>query len=75
MSETRSLSRPGFGIRTLNVIENVGNRLPHPVWLFVILSIILALASALLNLAGVVAVKPDGDEAPINNLASGVSLY
>ncbi|GAA1846514.1 AbgT family transporter [Brevibacterium marinum] len=70
MSETRSLSRPGFGIRTLNVIENVGNRLPHPVWLFVILSIILALASALLNLAGVVAVKPDGDEAPINNLAS-----
>lgn len=68
--DTSTSSRPRIGVRTLNVIENVGNRLPHPVWLFAILSIILALVSALLSALGMVAVKPDGEVAPINNLAS-----
>ncbi|MEV0198065.1 AbgT family transporter [Nonomuraea sp. NPDC050691] len=45
-------------LRALGGIERLGNRLPHPFWLFVILSAVLALASWGLAAAGVSAVNP-----------------
>ncbi|NUW40569.1 AbgT family transporter [Nonomuraea rhodomycinica] len=45
-------------LRALGGIERLGNRLPHPFWLFVILSAALALASWGLAAAGVSAVNP-----------------
>nr|WP_253781068.1 AbgT family transporter [Nonomuraea roseoviolacea] len=45
-------------LRALGGIERLGNRLPHPFWLFVILSAVLGLASWGLAAAGVSAVNP-----------------
>ena len=39
-------------VRAMAVIERVGNALPHPFWLFWILSAILAVVSAVLAGAG-----------------------
>lgn len=47
--------------RALNRIEWAGNKLPHPFWLFVGLSAVLALASALLDALDVTAAAPDGE--------------
>ncbi|GAA2320492.1 AbgT family transporter [Nonomuraea roseoviolacea subsp. roseoviolacea] len=54
-SESRPLDRM---LRALGGIERLGNRLPHPFWLFVILSAVLGLASWGLAAAGVSAVNP-----------------
>ncbi|MDX3104783.1 AbgT family transporter [Nonomuraea angiospora] len=45
-------------LRGLGGIERLGNRLPHPFWLFVILAALLALVSWGLAAAGVSAVNP-----------------
>ncbi|WP_431929423.1 AbgT family transporter [Nonomuraea jabiensis] len=45
-------------LRALGGIERLGNRLPHPFWLFVILAALLALVSWGLAAAGVSAVNP-----------------
>ncbi|MEW1842501.1 AbgT family transporter [Nonomuraea angiospora] len=45
-------------LRVLGGIERLGNRLPHPFWLFVILAALLALVSWGLAAAGVSAVNP-----------------
>lgn len=45
-------------LRVLGGIERLGNRLPHPFWLFVILAALLALTSWGLAAAGVSAVNP-----------------
>ncbi|OOC02619.1 AbgT family transporter [Amycolatopsis azurea] len=45
-------------LRALDVVERLGNKLPHPFWLFVILSGVLALASWGLSAAGVSALNP-----------------
>ncbi|MDN5607824.1 MAG: AbgT family transporter, partial [Brevibacterium sp.] len=59
-------------IRFLNVIENVGNRLPHPFWLFWILAGILAVLSLVLSSMGVGVNDPGtGEWTPVNNLLSG----
>ena len=47
-------------LRLLAHIEKLGNKLPHPFWLFVILSGVLAAASWALASAGVSAVSPTG---------------
>ncbi|WP_231444195.1 AbgT family transporter [Brevibacterium zhoupengii] len=59
-------------IRFLNVIENVGNRLPHPFWLFWMLAGILAVLSLVLSSLGVGVNDPGtGEWTPVNNLLSG----
>jgi aminobenzoyl-glutamate transport protein len=42
----------------LEVVDRVGNKLPHPFWLFVVLAVIVTILSAILSLAGVGAVSP-----------------
>jgi aminobenzoyl-glutamate transport protein len=58
-------------LRALDGVERLGNRLPHPFWLFVILSGVLALASWGLSAAGVSALNPaTGKAVEAKNLLS-----
>lgn len=62
-------------IRALGVIERVGNKLPHPFWLFWILAAILGVASAVLAAADVTVVSPsDGETVAVQNLFSGAGM-
>lgn len=64
-----------FLIRALNVVEVVGNKLPHPFWLFWILAACLAVVSTVLSLAGAGVNDPgDGTWTPVKNLLSGEGL-
>jgi aminobenzoyl-glutamate transport protein len=57
------------------VIERIGNALPHPFWLFWILSAILAVVSAILSALDVSVLSPkDGKEVAVQNLLSGDGL-
>ncbi|WP_413804137.1 AbgT family transporter [Streptomyces iranensis] len=49
-------------LRVLGAVERAGNKLPHPFWLFAILSAFLALISWGLATADVSAVDPAGDK-------------
>jgi aminobenzoyl-glutamate transport protein len=61
-------------VRAMAVVERVGNALPHPFWLFWVLSGILAVVSALAA-AGVSVVSPsDGETVTVRNLLSGDGL-
>ncbi|RSN19523.1 p-aminobenzoyl-glutamate transporter [Streptomyces sp. WAC 05977] len=58
-------------LRALDGVERLGNKLPHPFWLFVILSAVLALASWGLSAADVSAVNPaTGKTVEAKNLLS-----
>jgi aminobenzoyl-glutamate transport protein len=58
--------------RVLEVIEAVGNKLPHSFWLFWILSAILAVVSALLAAGGVEVTPPGETEAvSVQSMLSG----
>lgn len=62
-------------LRALAVVERVGNALPHPFWLFWILSGILGVVSAILASNGVSVVSPaDDKEVVVQNLLSGEGL-
>jgi aminobenzoyl-glutamate transport protein len=62
-------------IRAMAVVERVGNKLPHPFWLFWILAAILAVVSAILAGFHVSVVSPsDGDTVTVRNLISGDGL-
>ncbi|MDD3707296.1 MAG: AbgT family transporter, partial [Aminobacterium sp.] len=50
--ESRANS-PGFFERFIKGIEIIGNKLPHPFWLFVILALIVIALSYILSKAGV----------------------
>ncbi|MFD7312780.1 MULTISPECIES: AbgT family transporter [unclassified Streptomyces] len=64
-----------FTLRTLGVIERVGNRLPHPFWLFVILSAALVVLSWGLNGLGVSAESPtDGATVVVRSLVSDAGV-
>ncbi|KFZ77975.1 transporter [Amycolatopsis sp. MJM2582] len=71
-SQARTTSRPmNLLLRALDGVERLGNKLPHPFWLFVILSGVLALASWALSAAGVSAVNPaTGKTVEAKNLLS-----
>jgi aminobenzoyl-glutamate transport protein len=57
------------------VIERVGNKLPHPFWLFWILAAVLAIVSAILAGFDVSVVSPsDGKTVTVQNLISGDGL-
>lgn len=58
-------------VRAMAVVERVGNALPHPFWLFWVLSAILAVISAGLAAAGVSVVAPDGETVVVRSLLSG----
>ena len=71
-TDTRELPRL---VRAMAVIERVGNALPHPFWLFWILSALLAVISAILSGLDVSVVSPkDGKEVAVQNLLSGDGL-
>jgi aminobenzoyl-glutamate transport protein len=62
-------------VRAMAVIERAGNALPHPFWLFWILSAILAVVSAILAALDVSVVSPkDGKTVAVQNLLSGDGL-
>ncbi|MFC3994562.1 AbgT family transporter [Nocardiopsis sediminis] len=61
----------GFVLRALAVIERVGNKLPHPFWLFVILTAAITLISWLLSALDVSVVSPaDGETVAVQSLVS-----
>ncbi|MGW9478235.1 AbgT family transporter [Saccharomonospora azurea] len=62
-------------VRAMGVIERAGNALPHPFWLFWLLSAILAVVSAVLAGLGVSVVSPsDGETVAVRSLISGDGL-
>ncbi|GAA2624385.1 AbgT family transporter [Streptomyces axinellae] len=62
-------------LRLLGVIERVGNRLPHPFWLFVILSGVLLVLSWGLHALGVSATSPkDGSTIAVRSLLSDAGV-
>ena len=62
-------------VRAMAVVERAGNALPHPFWLFWILSAILAVASAVMAGLGVSVASPDdGSVVTVRNLISGDGL-
>ncbi|WP_083276072.1 AbgT family transporter [Pseudonocardia sp. HH130630-07] len=58
----------------MGVVERVGNALPHPFWLFWVLSAILGVISAIMAAAGVTVVNPEGETVTVRNLLSGDGL-
>jgi aminobenzoyl-glutamate transport protein len=67
------------GMRTffkaLSGIEYVGNKLPHPFWLFWILALILAAVSAGLSAAGVSVVLPSsGEPSGVKSMLTGEGM-
>lgn len=59
----------------LGWIEKIGNKLPDPFWLFVILSGVVAVTSWLASHAGLSAVDPSsGEEIRVQNLLTGENL-
>ncbi|WP_139827640.1 BCCT family transporter [Nesterenkonia sp. PF2B19] len=61
--------RPGFLVRALRVVERIGNLLPHPFWLFIILAVVVVVLSAILEALGVGAENPaDGEQIAVQSL-------
>lgn len=59
----------------LGWIEKIGNKLPDPFWLFVILAGVVAVASWLASMAGLSAVDPSsGEEIHVESLLTGDNL-
>ena len=50
---SRSAKKKSGFDRFIDGVERVGNKLPHPFWLFVLLSVITIALSAILSLANV----------------------
>lgn len=67
--------KKSFFQRFLDIVERVGNKLPDPFIIFVILSILMIIVSWIFSLFGASVVHPGtGEELPIKNLASGEGL-
>jgi aminobenzoyl-glutamate transport protein len=63
-------------LRLLAGIERLGNKLPHPFWLFVIMAGVVVVLSAVLDLVGAFAVSPvDGERIEIKSLLSGEGVH
>ena len=73
---TETITTPSFRTgRTLLFIEKVGNRLPHPFYLFLIVALIIVVASAISAAAGATAIDPQsGDRVPVRSLLSGEGI-
>ncbi|MGD8150059.1 AbgT family transporter [Ornithinimicrobium sp. Y1694] len=71
----RKAPREGLTMRALGWIERVGNKLPNPFWLFILLAAATAVLSWILAQAGVTVTNPaDGEEVPVKNLLSGEGI-
>lgn len=61
--------------RSLDIVEKTGNALPHPATLFLILAVLVAIASAIGSYIGLKAVHPtNGTIVTVTNLLSGDGL-
>jgi aminobenzoyl-glutamate transport protein len=61
--------------KSLDYIEFVGNKLPHPATLFGLLAVIVAVVSLIGDLAGLTAIHPaDGSTIQVKNLLNGDGL-
>ncbi|MGC9344088.1 MAG: AbgT family transporter [Bacteroidales bacterium] len=58
----------------LNWIEKVGNKLPHPFWMFVWICIFIVFTSALASYLKVSVTDPQGEHITVNNLLSEEGL-
>jgi aminobenzoyl-glutamate transport protein len=68
---TARRSTTSLVLRVLDHVDQVGNKLPHPFWLFVILSVLVVATSWLLAALGVSVVSPaDGKEVAARSLVS-----
>ena len=79
VTKTTTVDRPATSValtlRMLGGIERVGNRLPHPFWLFVILSGVLIVLSWGLHALGVSAESPtDGATVAVRSLVSDAGV-
>ncbi|RSD26839.1 AbgT family transporter [Mesobacillus subterraneus] len=65
-------NKKGFILRSLDVIERVGNKLPHPVTLFAIFSVLVIVLSAMFSAIGVKVADPmnEGEFLTVKNLLS-----
>lgn len=62
-------------LRFLRGVERLGNRLPHPFWLFTIMAAFVVVLSAALNAIGVSATSPaDGEVVRVKSLLSAEGL-
>jgi len=67
--------KKGFFTKALDVIERIGNKLPDPFILFVMLAIFMIILSYIFSVAGASVIHPGtGEELPIQNLLSGDGL-
>ena len=75
-SKSYKKEKQGLLMRFLNVVERVGNKLPDPVTIFVILWFVVLILSYIVSKSGITAVHPGQiDEATGKNLViSGVNL-
>jgi len=68
-------TKNSFFQRILNGIERIGNKLPDPFLLFVLLAVAMLFVSLIFSLSGASVVHPGtGEEEPIKNLLSGKGL-
>ncbi|GAB2499896.1 p-aminobenzoyl-glutamate transport protein [Corynebacterium atrinae] len=66
---TTQRPQPNKASGFLGIVEKLGNKLPDPFWLFVILAGLVALASWIGSAAGMSAIKPDtGETVEVTNL-------
>ena len=73
--KSHSTAELSWLMRLLIVIEKVGNKLPHPFWLFLSLAVIVMALSAIFSATGLSAVNPATDETvSVTNLFSTESL-
>lgn len=71
MSNKDTAAKKSFLDRVLDAIERAGNKLPDPITLFLGLSVIVVIISAICSAAGLSAVNPaDGSTVEIFNLLS-----
>lgn len=62
---------PGVGGRILRTIERVGNRLPHPFYLFLIIAGLVAVASGIASALGARTLDPQtGETVPVRSILS-----
>lgn len=69
MAETKTKDKPEKASGFLGTVEKIGNKLPDPFWLFVILAIIVAITSWIGHLIGMSAEDPkSGDTIEVESL-------
>jgi len=72
LKRKRDTNRRPFGLRALDVVEKIGNKLPHPATLFAIFALTTLILSYIIERLGVTAIHPGtGETIRVINLLSG----